>query len=270
MKNFVRADAGIWATGIEADKARRVGRSLTMFLPFQMRANELHAANINAAFPLLQTAAQASGTAAVSRRSLYARAGKRLLDLALVFAALPVVLLVVGLCALCLWLEGGRPFYTQERLGRNGKRFRIVKLRTMVRDADARLAALLKSDPELRAEWDKTQKLKSDPRITPVGAFLRRSSLDELPQLWNVLRGDMSLVGPRPMMPDQLPLYGDASNYFAVLPGITGIWQVSVRNESSFAHRNTTDAEYRRGISFGLDLKLLLRTVGVVYRGTGY
>jgi lipopolysaccharide/colanic/teichoic acid biosynthesis glycosyltransferase len=140
----------------------------------------------------------------------------------------------------------------------------------MVRDADRQLAKLLEEDPELAAEWNRTQKLKQDPRITRVGRFLRRTSLDELPQLWNVVKGDMSLVGPRPMLPEQLPMYGRADSYFAVKPGITGIWQVSDRNESSFAYRQKTDREYDRKLSLSLDLRLLFRTVGVVLRGTGY
>lgn len=200
----------------------------------------------------------------------YAARGKRILDLLLVLLSLPVVLPLVAMCAAALWLEGGRPFYTQARLGRGGQKFRILKLRTMVRDADQLLQRYLDTDPVLRREWDETQKLKNDPRITRVGRFLRATSLDELPQLWNVAKGDMSLVGPRPMMPDQLPLYGDARAYFALRPGLTGVWQVSVRNEGSFASRARADADYRRGLSLGGDLALIWRTAGVVLKGTGY
>lgn len=171
--------------------------------------------------------------------------------------------------ALLLWIEGGGPFYRQARLGRDGKVFFMLKLRSMVRNADAKLETLLESDPVLRAEWDTTQKLRYDPRVTRIGAFLRRTSLDELPQLWNVLTGEMSLVGPRPMMPDQLALYGDPSDYFAMRPGITGPWQVSTRNASSFAYRKTIDTTYRNTVSLVSDLGLLFRTVGVVLRGTG-
>ncbi|WP_375544160.1 sugar transferase [Leisingera caerulea] len=200
----------------------------------------------------------------------YRMAGKRVLDLLLVILSLPLTLPVIALCAAALWLEGGRPFYTQPRLGRGGRVFRILKLRTMVRDADALLQHYLDSDPALRREWQDTQKLKNDPRITPVGRLLRMTSLDELPQLWNVFKGDMSLVGPRPMMPEQLSLYGDARAYFALRPGITGIWQVSVRNEGSFATRVLADFEYRDGLSLSRDLGLLWRTAGVVMKGTGY
>lgn len=200
----------------------------------------------------------------------YGTLGKRVLDLLLVALALPVALPIILMSALCLWLESGLPFYSQDRLGQHGKRFRIFKLRTMVRDADAKLQRCLDEDPELKREWDTTQKLKNDPRITRVGRILRMTSLDELPQLWNVLTGEMSLVGPRPMLPEQLPLYGDASAYFAVKPGITGIWQVSTRNESSFASRAQADADYLRAMGVQLDLFLIWRTVGVVARGTGY
>lgn len=204
------------------------------------------------------------------RRGGYARAGKYVLDVALILLTAPLWLPIVAICALALWLEGGQPFYWQDRLGRGGARFRIVKLRTMVRDADARLAECLARDPALRAEWDATQKLKHDPRVTRVGAFLRATSLDELPQFWNVLRGEMSLVGPRPMMPEQLPLYGDPKAYFALRPGITGLWQVSARNESRFDYRATLDAVYLASLSPLRDLQLMLRTVGVVLRRTGY
>lgn len=200
----------------------------------------------------------------------YSAWGKRALDIALVLLALPVVLPLVLFCIAALWIEGGSPFYRQARIGRNGAEFSMLKLRSMVPDADSKLKDVLAKDPELRAEWDETQKLKSDPRITRVGAFLRASSLDELPQLWNVLKGDMSLVGPRPMMPEQASIYGDLRDYEALTPGLTGVWQVSSRNESSFAHRATIDAAYRGSLSLRQDLELLLKTVTVVLRRTGY
>ncbi|MEY8842595.1 sugar transferase, partial [Cribrihabitans sp. XS_ASV171] len=119
-------------------------------------------------------------------------------------------------------------------------------------------------------EWDSTQKLKNDPRITLVGDFLRKTSLDELPQLWNVLVGDMSIVGPRPMLPQQLPLYRLPEAYFSLRPGITGLWQVSARNEKGFDYRADMDAEYCNELGPVADLSILLRTVGVVLRRTGY
>jgi lipopolysaccharide/colanic/teichoic acid biosynthesis glycosyltransferase len=203
-------------------------------------------------------------------KTIYRDWGKRALDVFFVVAGLPFVLPIVAICALLLWMEGGRPFYTQPRVGRGGRTFHIFKLRTMVQNADALLEMYLDRDPAMRAEWEATQKLKNDPRITRMGRFLRASSIDELPQIFNVLIGDMSLVGPRPMMPQQLPLYGDASAYCAVRPGITGIWQVSARNEDTFASRVGADREYNRHLSFSLDLRLLFRTVGVVMRRTGY
>ncbi|UXX83524.1 sugar transferase [Roseovarius pelagicus] len=200
----------------------------------------------------------------------YRTTGKRIFDLAFVLVTAPVALFLIAISALLLWIEGGSPFYRQERLGAGGSVFRILKLRTMVRDADARLEQVLAENDDLRREWDATQKLKNDPRITRFGAFLRKTSLDELPQLWNVLKGDMSLVGPRPMMVDQLSIYGDAHHYFALRPGITGLWQVSERNESLFKLRVRLDAEYDRCLSLVQDLKVLLLTVGAVVKRTGY
>ncbi|MEW9918962.1 sugar transferase [Marimonas sp. MJW-29] len=200
----------------------------------------------------------------------YRHLGKRALDIAFVLLTLPFSLTIIGLCALALWIEGGNPFYTQPRLGRKGKQFPILKLRTMVRDADAVLRDILAQDPEMRQEWEQFQKLRNDPRVTRVGHILRVTSMDELPQLYNVLRGDMSFVGPRPMMPDQLGMYGDSSAYFALRPGITGLWQVSARNASRFNYRNEVDAAYERGLSFKLDLTILFKTIGVVLRPTGH
>ncbi|WP_425045851.1 sugar transferase [Primorskyibacter sp. S87] len=206
----------------------------------------------------------------VGEQSFYRVYGKRALDIFLVFLSLPVTVPIMVLCAVALWIESGLPFYQQNRLGRDGRYFKILKLRTMVRDADELLQKYLQDDPELREEWETTQKLKRDPRITLVGGFLRKTSLDELPQIWNVLKGDMSLVGPRPMMPDQLEIYGEPSSYFALRPGITGVWQVSARNETHFCQRARIDMDYFKLLSFPLDLKLLLKTVGVVCRRTGY
>ena len=206
----------------------------------------------------------------VSARGAYPSYFKRALDIALVLLSLPVVLpLTLGMALLILVLERQSPVYWSERVGRGGRVFRMMKLRTMVNDADARLAAHLAATPEAAAEWAATQKLKCDPRITRVGFLMRKTSLDELPQLWNVLKGDMALVGPRPMMPDQQPLSPGRASY-ELRPGVTGPWQVSARNLSTFAARADYDGEYARNLSFGNDLRLLLRTVMVVLRGTGY
>ena len=192
-----------------------------------------------------------------------------MLDIVFVLMAAPVVLPIVLILALLVARDGAAPFYLQDRVGRAGRVFRIWKLRTMVKDADARLEAHLAADPAARMEWDATQKLKDDPRITRLGRILRKSSLDELPQLWNVLKGDMSLVGPRPMMVSQRPLYGGRS-YYALRPGVTGLWQISDRNECDFSARAGFDDIYERSVSLGTDLTVLARTVSVVVRGTGY
>lgn len=194
---------------------------------------------------------------------------KRALDVFLVILSLPVVLPVVLVMLILVARDGASPFYTQERIGRGGRIFRILKIRTMVPDADATFAAYLEKNPEARQEWDSTQKLKCDPRITRVGGLLRKTSLDELPQLWNVLTGDMSIVGPRPMMVSQKSMYPGTA-YYALRPGITGSWQVSDRNEGSFAGRAVYDTKYDADLSMATDLSILLRTVSVVMRRTGY
>ncbi|MCK0168703.1 sugar transferase [Jannaschia sp. S6380] len=193
---------------------------------------------------------------------------KRAMDVVLVLAAAPFVLPLVLLLALLVSLDGGRPFYEQERLGLGGRRFRMWKLRSMVTDADAALAAHLAADPDARAEWDRDQKLRDDPRVTRLGRLIRRTSLDELPQLWNVLTGDMSLVGPRPMLPEQRALYPGHA-YFRLRPGLTGAWQVSDRNRTTFAARAEFDRAYDIALSLTADLAIIAATVGVVLRATG-
>ena len=193
---------------------------------------------------------------------------KRPLDILLVLVASLPILLVIGGLALVVMLQGGRPFYVQERVGRGGRVYKMWKLRTMVPHADEVLETHLSTDPAARAEWNRSQKLKDDPRITRFGQFLRKSSLDELPQLWNVLIGDMSLVGPRPMMPEQKILYPGQA-YYRLRPGITGPWQVSDRHLSAFSDRARFDTQYERDLSLGHDFGLLMATVRVVLRGTG-
>ena len=202
-------------------------------------------------------------------RGLYRNGGKRVFDVVLVVLSLPFVAVIVGLLALCVASQGGRPFYTQDRVGRNGRIYKIWKLRTMVPDADTQLERHLAADPAARAEWDSTQKLKRDPRITPIGLFLRKSSMDELPQLWNVLRGDMSLIGPRPMLPSQTVMYPGTA-YYRLRPGISGSWQVSARNESHFAERASYDTAYYGKVTLGVDAGILAATVRVVARATGH
>ncbi|MWD29570.1 sugar transferase [Aquicoccus sp. SCR17] len=203
------------------------------------------------------------------RRGVYRNRGKVFLDILLVTISLPVLLPVIAILALLVSLDGGAPFYRQRRLGRNGRVFQMLKLRTMVPDAEAQLEACLARDPEARREWKSKQKLCHDPRITRLGVILRRTSLDELPQIWNVLKGDMSLIGPRPMMVDQEGLYPGRA-YYALRPGITGLWQVFGRNGTSFAERARFDDAYDASLSLGTDLRVLVRTVWVVLRCTGY
>ena len=201
----------------------------------------------------------------------YAAWGKRAFDIVLAIAIAPFVGLTVALLAAAVTLsDGGRPFFGHVRVGRDGRLFRCWKLRTMVPDAEARLQDHLDSDPAAAAEWAVYRKLTDDPRITPLGEFLRRTSLDELPQLWNVLRGDMSFVGPRPVTPDELEMYGAARTaYWAVRPGITGLWQVSGRNEVTYDERVRLDGAYLRRIGLVTDLAIMLRTALVIVRPTG-
>lgn len=189
---------------------------------------------------------------------------KRLLDLLLVLFIAPAALVVLTILAMFVWLaDRSPPFYAQYRVGQNGRQFRMIKLRTMVRNADQVLEEYLENNAAARREWDQTQKLKHDPRIIRFGRFLRKTSLDELPQLWNVLSGDMSLVGPRPMMVEQTKLYPGKA-YYRLRPGLTGPWQVSDRNRSTFADRAAFDDQYYRTASLGLDLALLIMTFGRV------
>ena len=209
-----------------------------------------------------------TGWVRARKEPLYRRAVKRWMDVGFVLMAAPFVVPVMLALVLVLKLTGHQPFFTQERVGMGGKTFRLWKLRTMVPNAEERLRDYLLSDEVARLEWDSFQKLSRDPRITDFGQFLRKSSLDELPQLWNVLVGDMSLVGPRPMMVDQQDLY-PGSAYYALRPGLTGTWQISDRNQSTFTQRADFDADYERNLSLFKDLKILLATVGVVLRATG-
>jgi lipopolysaccharide/colanic/teichoic acid biosynthesis glycosyltransferase len=194
---------------------------------------------------------------------------KRVFDLICVLAGLPFIAPLICILALIVARDGSPAFYRQDRVGRNGRIYRIWKLRTMVANADELLQEYLSKNPKAAAEWELTQKLKRDPRITKIGCMLRKSSIDELPQLWNVLVGDMSLVGPRPMLPEQEVMYPGFA-YYSHRPGITGSWQVSDRNECAFADRARFDTDYIADMSFTNDLKLLLATVNVVVKGTGY
>lgn len=201
----------------------------------------------------------------------YNKIVKRLMDimLSLLFSiiAIPVVLLI----SLLSFIETGQPIlFGQTRVGILGTLFKAWKFRTMVPNADQALARFLERNPDAKREWEEKQKLTDDPRLTRVGKLLRRFSLDELPQLWNVLTGEMSLVGPRPMMEDQIPLYGPGFDlYVQVQPGLTGLWQVSGRASLSFQERAELDTYYVRNWSIWLDFVILIRTVWVVLSGQG-
>jgi exopolysaccharide production protein ExoY len=208
-------------------------------------------------------------SASPQRLGLYRDFLKRSLDVLVVLVTAPFVLPLVLLLGLLISRDGGSAFYCQDRIGRGGKVFRLWKLRSMVMDADRKLEAYLADNPAARAEWDEHQKLKDDPRITALGRLIRKTSLDELPQLWNVLTGDMSLVGPRPMLPSQARLYPGRA-YYRLRPGLTGFWQISDRNHTSFAARAAYDTQYARRLSLLTDLLVLIATVWVVIRGTGY
>lgn len=168
-------------------------------------------------------------------------------------------------------MSSGRPiFYGHKRVGQNGKHFLCYKFRTMAVNADVLLKELLERDPEARAEWDRDFKLKNDPRITSIGHFLRKTSLDELPQLWNVLKGEMSLVGPRPVVDAELERYGNQIDYYLeAKPGVTGLWQVSGRNDVSYETRVYLDAWYVKNWSLFNDIVILLKTVKVIFKKDG-
>ena len=196
---------------------------------------------------------------------------KRSMDLVFSLVGGIVILPILLGIALAIKLESPGPvFFRQTRIGRNGETIRILKFRTMVSNAEAVLNQYLAENPELRKEWEADQKLRNDPRITRVGAVLRRMSLDELPQLWNVLEGDMSLVGPRPIVENEIVRYGSAfSAYTRVRPGMTGLWQVSGRNDLSYRQRVHLDRFYICNWSTWLDLLILARTIPVVFGHRG-
>ncbi len=219
--------------------------------------------------------------AAAVDRSLVARAGdvdiaparqfsKRVFDVVLgilLIALLSPLLLFIGFMAR---RDGGPVFFGHRRIGHDGRYFVCWKFRTMVMNADRVLKEVLEKDPAARAEWEETYKLKNDPRVTPIGRFLRTTSLDELPQLFNVIKGEMSLVGPRPMVTDEIRRYGAAfHDYSRCRPGITGLWQVSGRNDCDYGNRVRLDQHYARSCSLATDLAVLWKTAFVVIRRRG-
>jgi undecaprenyl-phosphate galactose phosphotransferase len=191
---------------------------------------------------------------------------KRGFDLVVASALLLFVAPLLAVVALKIKLfDGGAVVFTHIRIGRHGRLFKCYKFRTMIPNSAEVLAELLASDPEARAEWEKDRKLKNDPRITPIGRFLRRTSLDELPQLMNIVKGEMSLVGPRPVVPDELDLYGEARVYYLqVRPGLTGLWQISGRNDVDYERRVSLDTWYVRNWTLWSDVLILFRTLLIV------
>ena len=204
------------------------------------------------------------------RKPVYPRV-KRVLDVVLSVSALLVIWPVMLIIAILVKMDGGPAFFAQSRVGRHGRLFKLYKFRSMKNGAD-RLEEML--TPEELAEYSKEYKLQNDPRISKLGSFLRKSSLDELPQLWNIIRGDMSLVGPRPLLPSEL-----TGNYtpeerqmlMSVAPGLTGYWQAVARNESSYAtgERQKQELYYIGRVSFWMDVKIILMTVKRVLTGKG-
>ncbi|WEX10478.1 sugar transferase [Chelativorans sp. AA-79] len=200
-----------------------------------------------------------------NRRSI-GDVAKVLIDFIASFFALVFLAPAIGVICVLLLLQDGRPLiYRHKRIGRDGRVFDCFKFRTMRRDADKVLQELLQADEAANREWKAYRKLRRDPRIHPLGQFLRVTSLDEIPQFLNVLRGEMSIVGPRPVVEEELALYGDRAHcYLSLTPGITGLWQVSGRNDTSYDDRVELDARYHATRSFSLDVWIMWRTVGVL------
>ena len=195
----------------------------------------------------------------------------RIMDISLILLAAPYIILTFLVIIVLIKLDSRGPvFYRQARIGRFGRKFHVYKFRTMVQNADQILQTYLENSPELKAEWLATHKLKKDPRVTRIGSFLRKSSLDELPQLWNIIIGDMSLVGPRPIVDAEVEKYGKCFDlYIKVRPGLTGLWQVSGRNNTTYERRVELDEYYVLNRSLSLDIQILFKTILVVVSGKG-
>ena len=234
---------------------------LTLFWRIGKRAHRAALQGIGA------NVAYAGGSASVSSaRSAVKRGFDVVCTVPLLIALAPLFAVV----ALLVRRDSGPVTFAHERIGQHGQKFRCLKFRTMVVNADEVLHELLARDPQARSEWARDFKLRNDVRVTAVGRFLRRTSLDELPQLWNVLRGEMSLVGPRPIVEQELERYGsDVGFYLMAKPGITGLWQVSGRNDVDYARRVSLDVSYVQQWSLLQDVAILVKTIGVVMRREG-
>ncbi|MBD2567673.1 MULTISPECIES: sugar transferase [Nostocaceae] len=202
----------------------------------------------------------------LSFQGLNGEFAKRLLDIVFSLSVLILFFPLYIILALLIAVSSEGPiFYVQERVGKNYRRFNCIKFRTMVSNADEILVQMMETSPELRQEFSSTFKLKQDPRITKIGHFLRITSLDEFPQFWNVLTGDMSVVGPRPLVAEELPKYGcHIDQILTIRPGITGLWQVSGRNDIPYPRRVQIDLHYVKFRNFWLDLWIILKTIDVV------
>ncbi len=197
---------------------------------------------------------------------------KRVFDYTISITILPILIPVMVIISLFIKLTSKGPvIFSQKRVGKDGKVFKCYKFRTMYEDAEERLKEILENNPDLKVEWLKNRKLKNDPRITPIGKFLRKTSLDELPQIFNVLKGDMSLVGPRPVTTEEIKMYykESAYYYYSVLPGITGLWQVSGRSDTDYENRIALDTWYVRNWSVWLDVVILFKTVKIILKREG-
>lgn len=196
---------------------------------------------------------------------------KRIFDVVFALAMLILVLPLMIVLAVALQIDSpGSIWFTQRRIGRHGRMFHCIKFRTMHENAAQMLEDLLASDPAARAEWEANHKLQNDPRVSAFGSLVRKLSMDELPQLLNILRGEMSVVGPRPIVQEEVTKYGEFfRDYCAVKPGLTGLWQVSGRNDVSYDERVQLDCRYTREMSFKLDLQIVLKTVTAVTTARG-
>ena len=188
------------------------------------------------------------------------------------FAILITLPIMIPIAIIIKLTDRGSIFFGHNRVGYRGRLFKVLKFRSMYPDAEERLKKILEEDPEAREEWNRTFKLKNDPRVTPIGKILRRTSLDELPQFFNVLKGDMSVVGPRPVVEEELKKYykDKAKYYLSVRPGVTGYWQVEGRSDvDNYEERVDMDVWYVQNQSFLLDLKIILKTIWVMFTGKG-
>ena len=203
--------------------------------------------------------------------SPYNRLIKRIFDLTLTICGGLIISPILLLIAIMVGIDNrGRIIFAHKRVGAAGKKFPCYKFQTMVPDAEAKLKEYLAQNPEARREWEESFKLTNDPRVTKLGGWLRKTSLDELPQLWNVIRGEMSLVGPRPIVQAEVPRYGkNIREYYMVLPGITGMWQVSGRSDTTYPERVAMDTWYVRNWSVWIDIMYLFKTVKAVFKGKG-